>query len=697
MGFKSMLRTASGSSDRYVVVDAAVRPLQPALMRPASEGAGEKKSSSSKRSGSSSARKLIGKVKMSLLQKFHRRYDSGPQGGEVAAVAVVTATQIPMPLNQNYVGTTTANAGLLLPPGHPDACKPNLNNINLLMILPPDHPDARRAQRLVTTQANAVQVAHRIDQSEVRLSSMSTADNVSVSNSLPEVDDGSLPVIEPETIGTNEALAELITAKHFAEEHIKKPSEELVEDAVEKVTQDRVISWLQGLPEPAEGSTQAVSAFARGSSTRKETPLQVPKNRSFIKNAALGLTKKQLQLRKYFWDMAHVAAECAATECVVDQTALRAMEFFLYLGRANSINIREVDCQSRPIIFQRSDLSQYEWDMITRVEIINLFLGQLYPKEDVDFFARARSKHIEGYDAEEIISQLFPTSANEIMDGENFDLLIDNLAEEGVLTNGLARKIKQLRMSEEEFDAEHTYTAPKRATRRRSPWFFNLPHHAGTQDGALETSRHYALRRLTEAAVYQRQEWKNVHYANAAGSLQSYYDAWVYTSQNLDVPFSLRSNNRDWTYAEERLLRRANAVLKLRDQWNKQALTDFSVLKAVRAALVPVHGQPGNDFEGLETFLYSRASEPETGLTAAEIPQILILHPELDADFASSGEERLRLQGLLREAVAFEEAEVQRRAEIRRARRAYRYSLVGLARFGSAIKKRVKTFLGSEK
>lgn len=507
-----------------------------------------------------------------------------------------------------------------------------------------------------------------------------TADNVSVSDSLPEVDDESLPVIETETIGgidanfVAEALAELITAKEFAEECIEEPAEERIEDSVEKLTQDRVNPWLKRPAKTSESSIQAVSVSTRESSTWKESPLRVRKHRNLAKNAAPRLTKKQLQLRKYFWDLAYVAAQCAATECVVGQDALRAMDFFGFLSKSMSFNIRDVDLKRGSITFRRNDLGRYEWDMVMRVQIVNYFLEQIYPKRDIDFFARVRSKRIDDFDAEEIISQMLPTSANEIMDGENFDLLIDVLTEEGVLENALARKIKQLRMTKEEFDAEYTYTAPKRATRRCSPWFFNLPLHAGTQDSPFEPSRHHALRRLIEAAVYQRQEWKNVHYANAAGSFQSYYDAWIYTSQNLHVPFSLHSNVRNWTYFEERLLRRANVVLKLHEQWNKKAITDFTILKAVRASLVPVHGQGGNDFEGLETFLYSRASEPETGLKAADIPHILILHPELDDELASRDEELRRFEGLLGDALSFENAEVERRAEIRRARRAYKYS-----------------------
>ena len=194
--------------------------------------------------------------------------------------------------------------------------------------------------------------------------------------------------------------------------------------------------------------------------------------------------------------------------------------------------------------------------------------------------------------------------------------------------------------------------------------------------------RYMALRRLVEAAVYQREEWRNIYYPDAAGSLSEYIASFETQRLNRnDLAAHYDRHHRNWTYPEQRLLRSGAIIMRLQQAVDAGTL-DYPTFRFIRASLVPVQGQfAWTKASDMEQILYERINGE--GLTASDIPHITILHPS--QDLRSLEEEAKVFSGLLSNAWRFEDDERQRADELEQARKAYAKFTGGKSHFCSLV------------
>lgn len=254
-----------------------------------------------------------------------------------------------------------------------------------------------------------------------------------------------------------------------------------------------------------------------------------------------------------------------------------------------------------------------------------------------------------------------------------------------VITQSEVKALINLSVSTEEFDLGLLYTGhpkkPRGASYANNPAvlaLFDMPKIPHRSDAPLSTnplfkssstavSRH--LRILVEAAAYSRQFWAGYFFTDAGSKLSSFHEAWVITQSGLGTPPKLTDYKRPWTYAETRLLQRGQLLCNLLKSFEKNELTDFGIIRAVRGTYVRLPGQPKYDIHDLSTFLYHRV--PCSGLPLTMIPEIMALHLEYDADFANP-----RLRALVREQLRekneeFKAEEEERLREITESRSSF--------------------------
>ncbi|KNG45728.1 hypothetical protein DDE82_007574 [Stemphylium lycopersici] len=279
-------------------------------------------------------------------------------------------------------------------------------------------------------------------------------------------------------------------------------------------------------------------------------------------------------------------------------------------------------------------------------------------------------------DHEVIVTQLFPEERSHILRPEYFEIFVSGLGEEGILTKAQAKYIANAVVTTEEFDrgAHYTGTSVDKHAYLRTPTavsMFDIPKLAGRRVASSSTfpqgsgSRHdlhYYLRILIEAAVYDQKFWKGYFFPNAREKVNSFYQAHKLSQEGLLLPPSLTDYSRDWTHREVRLLQRGHLVCELLKQYEANELTDFGIVRAVRATYVGIPAQPSWCAEDLESFLYHRISG--SGLAVATVPEILSLHPENDTSFANRILRRYIMQELQGRAEQFEKEEHARLREI---------------------------------
>lgn len=279
-------------------------------------------------------------------------------------------------------------------------------------------------------------------------------------------------------------------------------------------------------------------------------------------------------------------------------------------------------------------------------------------------------------DHEMIVTQLFPEERSHILKPEHFEIFMSGLGEEGILTKAQAKSIASAIVTTEEFDrgARYTGTSVDKHAHLRSPTavsMFDIPKLAGRRVASSSTfpqgsgSRHdlhYYLRILIEAAVYEQKFWKGYFFPNARDKLNSFYQAHQLSQEGLLLPPNLTDYSRDWTHREVRLLQRGQLVCQLMKQYEANELTDFGIVRAVRATYVGIPAQPSWCAEDLESFLYHRISG--SGLAVANVTEILSLHPENDISFANRILRKHIMHELQERAEQFEKEEHARLREI---------------------------------
>jgi hypothetical protein len=317
-------------------------------------------------------------------------------------------------------------------------------------------------------------------------------------------------------------------------------------------------------------------------------------------------------------------------------------------------HFKEIELSSGDVRFYASQLESVELTWLMRFALVT------------SLETRASKRLLGTEDCEGIVDQLFPTEERDMLRPEYLAILTTSLTTEGFLTETLAKAIKQLAVSLEEFTGGPAWNGEtyQRALSTQDPSIvaiFSIPTHSRTAKLPSRDPLYTRLAVLVEAAAYHQSFWRGYFFPNPRAKLVSFYDSF---QANLQDDYS-----RNWTYREARLLQRGGTICKLLQSFDDGDLTDFGIVRTVRGTFCRLPGQPFLDQDELESFLHHRI--PGSGLANSMVTEIMALHPEHDEAFSS---ERLRahVQQELRDKTArFEREEEQRLKEILISREAY--------------------------
>jgi hypothetical protein len=354
-----------------------------------------------------------------------------------------------------------------------------------------------------------------------------------------------------------------------------------------------------------------------------------------------------------------------------------------------------VELQS--ISFRKSDLSETDWNWLNRLKICH------------ELYHVAERQLISDDHLDIILSQLFPSNRYEVMTGPHFKVFMADFIKEATwCEKALGKKIVELQTSTEELRVG-PYVDIQPPVRRVSPNFQALPMVHVPSDPSRD-SRLKALAYLVEEMVYECNDWHGIYYEDASGTFSKYYEAWEQTRSGVaaeKLPSDLMEYHRDWTFHEQRLLRAGHLLLDLLRRVNAGVL-NVMVYRVIRGTILGIQGQPFAEFDDIESLLYTKTSEP--GLEVADIPQILILHPDLG--ISCPHDEAKHYSGLLANASRFEEEEKARLEDIEQAKQAFAKATGGKSteclchkrfadkelanRLSHRIKRRVKKMFGKQ-
>ncbi|KAH7402926.1 hypothetical protein BKA66DRAFT_481160 [Pyrenochaeta sp. MPI-SDFR-AT-0127] len=275
-------------------------------------------------------------------------------------------------------------------------------------------------------------------------------------------------------------------------------------------------------------------------------------------------------------------------------------------------------------------------------------------------------------DHEEIVTQLFPETRNDILRPEHFRVFVLGLGEEGILTMSQAKAIARLGVSIDEFDRGANFDgSSKQVCYNRHHAMLQIPDQSSRDISScsLQPIRsqscniHDYLLTLVEATVYDQETWQGYNCANARSQFDRVYDAYELDMQDWLLPAHLTEYKRSWNYREQRLLQRARIICELLDQYKSGKLSDFGIIRAIRGTYIQIPAQPYFSAEDLESFLYHRVTD--SGLSVSRIPDILILHPDNDAAFAKPRLRNYVMNSLKDRAYEFKREEEQRLNDIK--------------------------------
>ncbi|KAF2865467.1 hypothetical protein BDV95DRAFT_672605 [Massariosphaeria phaeospora] len=386
------------------------------------------------------------------------------------------------------------------------------------------------------------------------------------------------------------------------------------------------------------------------------------------------LTRKELELRKYFKSVAYAAAE-GRPEAVA---AIRHIGQFISLQHTI-----DYDFTHGRFKFSLHQMTPVEWEWVARVNIIKVLE------------IRVRDRRLPVDDMELILSHLFPEKASDVLRPVLFDLAMENLSEEKELEPGYPAKIAKMALTREHFHKGAKSWGRRDAMPRfASLPFVELPLTTGDGDDLEDPfvqCRRVKLLHVIEAAVYRRPDWRGVFYPDALGTLNNYYAAFAHQRETSSLPLPLPAHLapyvRAWTFREERLLRAGYAVGQLLTSYLTGTMADYGILKVVRGSLVPLRGQPYWDSTDLASFLYARYEG--TGLQIRQIPDIVVLHSQPASDIVNPADERKVLGTLQADALEFETEEKERLREIESNRKSFEKMVKAERSLGQRIKSRV--------
>ncbi|KAI0574607.1 hypothetical protein A1F97_04527 [Pyrenophora tritici-repentis] len=283
-------------------------------------------------------------------------------------------------------------------------------------------------------------------------------------------------------------------------------------------------------------------------------------------------------------------------------------------------------------------------------------------------------------DHEFIVAQILPQERKHLLDPEHFNVYMDSLAEEDIFTMTKAKLIAGAGVTVEEFDKGPHYI---RKSGSKSNYhdpdvvgIFEIPQplmRTITTDYTVPVTQvnlYPHLRTLVEAAVYKKNFWKGYFIPNPRSKLNDFFEAYRLTQENWLLPPSLTNYKRAWTHRESRLLQRGQYICKLLSQYEAKQITDFGIIRAIRATFIPIPGQPCWCAEDLEKFLYHRIVD--SGIAISKIPEIILLHPDNDEVFSNPAARDHVREALQARMHFFKAEEAARLHEIQQSRIAFR-------------------------
>ncbi|KAF2844914.1 hypothetical protein T440DRAFT_546662 [Plenodomus tracheiphilus IPT5] len=346
--------------------------------------------------------------------------------------------------------------------------------------------------------------------------------------------------------------------------------------------------------------------------------------------------------------------------------------------------------------FRANEFGEFEHIWISRYNALCI----LRQKLDARIIANA--------DYDNIKDHLFPDENTRPLTPEYFEMFLEPLAEEDVLTKEQAIAIGGLGVTQQELDSGYEFTpvlnVPDMLARQaQNSKPFRMPERKMRTSSADVTDSSkpddnllWYLRVLVQAAVYKQPYYRGFFFGNdAAATLNNFYQAHKLSQQDKLLPPTLTKFNRPWTYSETRMLERGQLLCNMLKQYEAGTITDFGVLRIVRATLVHVPGQPRFHRTGLEQMLYDRAVG--AGIPMSRIPTILSLLPENDNAFACPTMREELLGAMNVTAAAFEVEDSVRLAEIAADQKAYKKMMNKELGIWGRVKRKAKGVFGKKK
>jgi hypothetical protein len=371
---------------------------------------------------------------------------------------------------------------------------------------------------------------------------------------------------------------------------------------------------------------------------------------------AMEFPSRQVQLRYFVKLMCYMAARgdkvcmCHVKRLLVEQGIK---------GKNTQVNTAYMD-------FRRSEMKLVDWNWCYRADAAN------------DLALMNEFDRLSDDDKEDLTMQLFPRTELDLIQKDDWDVYLQSLVETKIIDPGFSQKLNYLQVLEREFHngPAGEWTQPTGIDAPTIPPQ-PLPLTEEVNDSELWyratiPSRHEKLEELIKAVVYERESWHGTEYPNAAHTLESHFQANKLTQAGSPIPDALHEYVRDFSFVEQRQLRRGQYVAELLTRHNAWEIP-LDVFREIRGTLIPSYGQPNiRAAEDWRTFLYHWASSSENGIEVNEIPHLQILHPEYDECLLNVAQEAKMFSGMVAEYLRFQDDEEAHVVEIKKAKKALR-------------------------
>jgi hypothetical protein len=327
------------------------------------------------------------------------------------------------------------------------------------------------------------------------------------------------------------------------------------------------------------------------------------------------------------------------------------------LNRVDKLSGNQV-VSFREIQFRKSDMSMTDHKWLRRFKTVQRLREHFEKKE------------ISEDELDYIVSQLFPSRSDKLLEPTYWKVYLADFVKDGTWCEPEFGKVLfNLQTTDEELRVG-PYVFVRPTVRLVTASFLQLPLEEEVSSGRSTYSRLDALASLVCSMVYDSPDWRGMHYRDATSAFTKYFQAYELTNSGMtdkdQLPSRLRAYYRDWNFEEQRILRLGHVLLELLNRVYAGEL-DIMAYRLIRGTLFGVPGQPGCSFRNFEKFLYTKSADP--GLEIADIPRLLIFHPELD--FCCALHEERRLSGMLDEVERFEREEAVRIRDLEESKKAW--------------------------